>query len=126
MAKISGEDGACTFNSTTVNITGWTVEVSSEVIDVTDSASSNGNKEFIPSGWKEWHGTFEGFVETGDTGLTVGAAAATLVLTATSGTTWQGSAIITRKGVALDVVGAEAVKVSYDFQGTGALTLQST
>lgn len=126
MAKISGEDGAATLGGSTINITSWSIEVTGEVIDITDSASTGGDKEFVASGWTSWSGSLEGFVETGDTGETVGAAAASLILTATSGTTWTGNAIITRKGVTLDVVGAEAVKVSYDFQGTGSLTLAST
>ena len=122
MAKISGEDGSCSLGAVTVKITNWNVEEVTEVIDTTDSGDSS-NKTFIGNGWNSWSGSFEGFVETSDTGETVGAAAAELILTAASGITWTGNAIITRKATSLDVVGAEAVKVSYDFQGTGALTL---
>lgn len=122
MAKISGVDGACTFDSGTIKITNWALNVSSEVKDTTDSGDSDW-KTFLPSGWKEAEGTFEGFVETGDAGgETVGGAAASLVLTAKSGVTWTADAIITAQNTTLEVVGTNAVKVSYSFKITGSIT----
>lgn len=121
MAKIAGDAGEVTLGGT-IKITAWECTVEGEVIDVTDSGDTTW-KEFIPSGWTSWSGSFEGYVETGDAGgLTVGAAAAELILTAKSGVTWTGNAIVTSSLTNLVVVEAEAVKVAYTFQGTGILT----
>lgn len=121
MAKISGVDGACTLGGT-ILITAWTVVIDGEVLDVTDSGDATW-KTFLPGGFTSWSGSFEGFVATGDAGgKTVGGAAAELVLTAASGVTWTGDAILTQQATNLTVVGGEAVKVAYTFQGTGTLT----
>ena len=121
MAKISGYAGAASLGGTTIKITGWTAEVTSEVIDTTDSGDTTWRTK-LPSGWSTWTATCEGFVETADVGETVGAAAASLILTADTGITWTGNAIVVGKSTVLDVVGTDAVKVSYSFEGTGILT----
>ena len=122
MAKISGSAGTATFDSTEYYITAWSCDVSGEVIDVTDSSNTTWS-EFLASGFKSWSGSFEGFQETGTADPTVGGAAATLVLELDGSRNYTGSAIITGLGTTVDVPGAEAIKKSYTFQGTGTLTL---
>lgn len=121
MAKISGSIGTAVFGDTTVAITGWTCDVAGEVINVTDSGDTTW-QAFIASGWTSWSGSFEGFAIAGVADLTIGGTAATLSLTANASNSYSGSAILLGVSTTLDVPGAEAVKKSYTFQGTGTLT----
>ena len=118
--KISGVDGDAVFNSSTVKITGWTLNVSQATKDVTDSSSSSW-KEKLPDGFSEWGGTFEGFVIDGTNTQVVGTSA-TLTLTAETGVTYAGTAILTSKDLSLTVSGGDAHKVAYSFEGDGVLT----
>jgi len=125
MAKFSGSSGTATFGGTTINITGWTVDIKVATKDVTDSSSSAW-KDFIADGFKEWTGSCEGFQESSTADLALGGTAASLVLSMASGKTYTGNAILTQLGTALQVTGTEAVKKTYSFQGTGALTLANS
>jgi hypothetical protein len=118
----SGASGNVSLGGISVaSITGWTLNVKGDVREVTDSNSTT-TSEFIPEGHYSWDGTFEGWLADGTATLTVGAAAAALVLTMASGHTFGGSAIITGKSAVTQVKGTDAIKVSYTYQGTGALT----
>ena len=121
MAKISGQAGTATYDTTEQYITGWTVDVAGEVIDVTDSSNTTWNA-FIGSGFKSWSGSFEGFQETATADFAIGSAA-TLTLELDGTRNYAGSAIITGISTVVDVPGAEAVKKSFTFQGTSTLTL---
>lgn len=120
MAKLSGAAGTATFASTAVLITGWTCDATAEVIPTTDSGDLTWDK-FIPTGFSQWSGTFEGFAIAGVADETIGATG-TLVLEAGATDNYSGSAIITGISTVVDVPGAEAVKKAYTFQGTGTLT----
>lgn len=126
MAKISGNAGTVKFNSAEIKVTGWNLDIKTDVIDTTDSGDSTW-KTFLPKGWKEWSGSFEGFQETGTADPAIGtSAAAVFGLTGTYASptiNYAGSIIITSVGTALQVVGTDAVKKTYTFQGTGAATL---
>jgi hypothetical protein len=117
---MSGEDGTVTVNAVEIHIIAWGITINGEVIDVTDSSAS-AYKVFIPSGWKSWNGTFEGFVESGVAGAAIGATAAEAIFLAKTGVTWTGDVILTVQNVNLDVVGPEAIKTDYTFQGTDSL-----
>ena len=121
MAKISGASGTASFGGTTVAITGWSCDVAGEVINTTDSGDTTW-ETFISSGWTNWSGTFEGFAIAGVADLTIGGTAAALVLVATAPDQYSGSAILTGVSTVVAVPGAEPVKKSYTFQGTGTLT----
>jgi len=121
MAKISGALGTATIGSE-FYITGWTIEIVGEAIDVTDSSDTTW-KTFIPSGFTSWSGTFEGFQETGTADPTAGSTAAELTLELDASRNYVGNAIITLIGTSLSVAGAEAVTKTYAFQGTGSLLL---
>ena len=126
MAKISGNAGTVKFNSAEIKVTNWKLDVKTETIDTTDSGDSTW-KTFLPKGWKEWSGTFEGFQETGTADPAIGTVAAAVL--AMSGTYvsptvyYSGSIIITSIGTTTAVTGTDAVKKSFAFQGTGAVTL---
>ena len=121
MAKISGAAGTATFDSTEVLITSWTCDIAGETIDVTDSGDTTWMAH-IATGFKGWSGSFEGFAVAGTADEAIGGTAATLALVAGATDNYSGSAIITGVSTVLDVVGTEAVKKSYTFQGTGTLT----
>jgi hypothetical protein len=122
MAKISGAAGTATFDSTEYYITGWSCDVSGEVIKTTDSSNTTWDA-FIAAGFTSWSGSFEGFQETNTADPTVGGAAATLVLELDGTRNYTGSAIITGVSTSADVPGSEAITKSFTFQGTGTLTL---
>ena len=126
MAKISGSAGTVYSGTTTVFITAWTADVKGEIIDTTDSSVLTW-KTFIANGWKEWSGTFEGFQETGVADLAIGVEAALVLgMVGAAGAAtvkYAGQSIITGVSTNLSVVGTDAVKKSYTFQGTGTLTL---
>jgi hypothetical protein len=118
---ISGAVGTVTAGGGAVPVTGWTITQKCDTREVTDSNSSTVS-EFIAEGHTEWEGTFEGWVQDGTATLTIGGAAAAGTFLAVTGTQWAGNIIITSKNIVLQVKGSDAVKVSYAFKGTGALT----
>ena len=122
MAKISGASGTATFDSTEIYITGWSVDIAGETINTTDSSNSTW-EEHLPSGFKGWTGTFEGFQETATADPAINGTAASLVLELDGTRDYTGNVIITGVSTTVDVPGAEAIKKTFTFQGTGTLTL---
>ncbi|GAF78982.1 unnamed protein product [marine sediment metagenome] len=120
MAKISGAAGGASLAAGEILITSWTCDVSGETIDTTDSGDTTWMTH-MASGYKGWSGSFEGFAITTVEDETVGDTPAELILTTEANNTYTGNAIITGVSTVVDVPGAEAVKKSYTFQGTGAL-----
>jgi len=118
---ISGASGTLTAQGGAVPITAWTITQKGDTREVTDS-NSGAVSEFIPEGHTQWEGTAEAWVQDGTATLTVGAAAAAGTFLAVTGTQWAGNMILTNKNIGLQIKGTDAVKVSYTFQGTGALT----
>lgn len=121
MAKISGSTGAVTFNSVAVTVTTWNITIDAPTFDSTDSGSTAGWTENTPTGRKGWSGSFEGFLESGVAGAALGSSA-TLILTAASGVTFTGSAILTQKTVDTNIATGEGIPVGYTFIGTSTLT----
>jgi len=122
MPKISGSTGAASFGGTTILITNWSADVTADIIDTTDSGDSSW-KTSLAKGWKSWTATCDGFQISGVADETIGGTAASLILTMKTSNTYTGNAIITGMTVNTDVAGTDAVKKTYTFQGTGALTL---
>lgn len=122
--KLSGKDGSVKWGGslTALKVTKWDVTKTADVQDVTDSGdSAAGYKSSIASGWKAWSGSFEAFLLGGVAEPDFGSVIA-LELIADSNIKYAGNAIINSEGVNLGVVGNEAVKYSFQFTGTGALT----
>ena len=122
--KLSGSTGKATYDSTEVEITGWTMDIAGEVIKTSDSSVDTPFWDtYLSAGFKGWSGTFEGFQITATADEIVGASAASLVLALDATRNYTGNAIITGCSTGLDVPGAEAVKKSYTFVGDGAVAL---
>jgi hypothetical protein len=126
--KISGKDGSVKHGSgaTAIKITKWDVTKTADVQDNTDSGdAATGYKANLPSGWKGWNGSFEGFLLGGVAQPEFGSIIP-LELIADGNIKYTGNAIINSEATSLGVVSNESVKVAYQFQGTGALTKTDT
>ena len=121
MAKISGSEGALTFDSGAVKITSFSITIDAPIFDSTDSSSS-GWREKTATGWKNWTGTFEGFLEGSVAAETLGGTAAEAVFTAATGITFTGNIILTQKVVTVPIAEGTGTTIAYNFEGTGALT----
>jgi len=120
MTHRSGVAGQVDSPAEAVGIKSWSLESSVDMLDTTDFADA-GISAFIP-GKSQWSGSFDGFKDGTPQAITVGAAI-TLKLyeTQEANEFWTGSAFITAVRVTVDHDGL--VSYSYDFQGTGALTV---
>ncbi len=104
----------------TTSITAWSLDVTGEVINITDSGDSVW-MENIASGFKGGTGTFEGFFSTGVTDVNVGSSTA-LILRGDGNNLYTLTAQITGNTSTTDVPGAEAVKKAYTFTATSSIT----
>ena len=98
-------------------IRSWTLDYTAEALETTDF-EDNGKRTYI-AGLTGWSGSFEGDFE--DTPLSLGPTH--LVLQVTSGVVYEGDAIITGQHPSVAVDGKAVI--SYDFQGTGELSVPS-
>lgn len=103
----------------------WNLDINVDTEEITNFAS-NGWKEYLAT-LKSWTGSCTGTYESADaaqdamiTAITGTGAAAAVVFTVTSGVTLSGQAILTATGLPVQVGGK--VEISFDMQGTGALT----
>ena len=102
-----------------VSITGWTLDLTSDAIDTTDSSSTTWN-EFIPSEFSGGSGSFEGFYESGVVDLS---GSYPIILRQSGAIYYTGTALITGVSSVVDVPGAEAVKKTYTFTCTASVAL---
>jgi len=120
MAHYSGKAGSVLAPGAIAGIKSWSLEYTVSMLDTTDFADA-GVSSFIP-GITEWHGSFEGYKEGTPIALTTGAVVALQFLeTQTANEVWFGNGYITAIRPSVDHDGI--VSYSYDFQGTGALTV---
>lgn len=123
---ITGQAGNVKIGTTAVaEIDNWKLNISAEMLESTDF-DSDGWKEFI-AGLKEWSGSFSGNWDMTDTagqlamqGGLIAGTLITLRLDVDGTHYYSGSAFIKSGGIETPVGGK--VTVSFDFQGTGALT----
>jgi len=99
----------------------WTVDYTQDALDTTDFADA-GIKTFI-AGLSGWSGSFEGFKDGAPVALGLQTLLELRESTATS-QYWTGAALIT--GMHASAAADGLVSLSYDFQGTGALTPSTT
>jgi hypothetical protein len=126
--KISGKDGKVKHGSgaTLIKITKWDLTKTADIQDNTDSGdAAAGYKANMPSGWKGWSGSFEGYLLGGVDQPEFGAIIP-LELIAGDNIKYSGNAIIASEATNLAVVGNESAKVAYQFTGTGALNKTDT
>ena len=102
-------------------IKSWTLDYTSDALETTDFGAA-GVKEYIVGG-SGWSGSFAGYKEGAP--LSIGSIyGVSLAESATTTQMWLGNAIIT--GVHPSVDSAGIVSYSYDYMGTGSLTVAST
>ena len=118
MAEIAGKAGSITFTGLTVGVKSWTLDYTADALEITDFADS-GNRTYIV-GLKGWTAAAEGNWDAANTAVP-GVDPASLVLTATTGKTYTGNAILISLALSEPVDGV--VTASYSFQGSGALTI---
>ena len=119
MARISGIAGSVIIGTATVaGIKSWSMDYTYEMLDVS-GFDSTGHKEFI-AGQDSWSGSFEGFKDGAP--LTIGAKVAVqLKESTTTGQVFTGSVLVHGHHPSVPVDGV--IAYSYDFQGTGPLTI---
>jgi len=123
---ITGTGGAVKLGANKIaELSNWSLDLGADDIDVT-SFDSQGWKEYL-AGLKEWSGSIEGNLKTGDTNgqkaiLQAWLAGTTLTFTfeVSSGVTFQGSAFVKPS---IEVPVDDKATFSCDITGTGALTL---
>ncbi len=127
---IKGHDGSITVASGAMgNAKAWSLDIAQETVETTDFGSA-GWKESVAT-LKSWSGsvtaifdasgTAEGALQTGLTGGSAVALDLQLGDGLGSYDKYSGSAIITGQSVTNDVSGI--VEVSFNFEGTGAITI---
>ncbi len=118
MAEAHGKSGSITLSGLTAGVHSWEISYDADTVESTDFADA-GVKTYVLGG-KGWSGSMEANWDAANTAH-AGDAAASLTLTAASGDTYAGSAILTNETV--KVTKDDINRVSYKFQGTGALTI---
>jgi len=105
----------------TIDVTNWTLDLAADVIDVTDSSSVSNFREFIDNEFSSGTGTLDGFVYSGTNHLVEGTSlAAQFRMSDTE--YYSGTGYITGDTTTTDVSGAEAVKITYNFTFSGAIS----
>lgn len=122
MTHLAGKGGFVSYDTGTeiTGIKSWTLDYTVSVLDTTDFVDA-GVSSFLP-GVSQWSGTFTG-IKDGPP-LTVGSIYnGSMGEADTAGYVWTGSIIIT--GLHPSVAFDGLVEYSWDYQGTGALTIAS-
>ena len=111
MAEAHGKSGSITLSGLTAGVHSWEISYDADTVESTDFADA-GVKTYVLGG-KGWSGSMEANWDAANTAHAGDAAA--------SGDTYAGSAILTNETV--KVTKDDINRVSYKFQGTGALTI---
>jgi predicted secreted protein len=119
MAHILGKLGQVDAAAEVTGIKSWTLDYTQDLVDVTDFDDA-GVKTYIV-GSSNWSGTFEGYKDATPLGLSAAPIALKLYESQTLNQFWSGNAYIT--GVHANVAHDGVVTYSYDYQGTGVLTV---
>ena len=123
MARIVGNDGAVTYGAHGIVVNSWSMTISRVVSDVTGFSDSVRTKL---GGVSEITGSLTGFLDDGNTPSFTAADLLTdyegtaITLTAQSGNTWAGTAIVSNINVSTSKTGD--CTVSLDFAITGDVT----
>lgn len=122
MAEATGADGSVTFSAgNVVNVHGFNLSYKADALEKTDFVdSATGVRTYLP-GLKDWSGTYVAWLDDTAVQKAPGDTAATITMTATTGRTFAGSAIVTSLDFGVVVDGM--TEVTTTFQGSGALTI---
>ena len=124
MARIVGNTGLATMDTHTIVANTWSMSVSRVVSDVTGFADSS--SAFI-GGIPTYTGSVAGFMKTGasdapdlDVASFATGTEVTVVLTADTGCTYTGEAVVSGASISTSKTGDATI--SFDFSFTGAVT----
>ncbi len=117
MAEVHGKGGSLTYSNLTAGVHSWELNYEADVSEVTDFADA-GVKSFIVGG-KGWTASAEANWDSANTAAP--GDSATLTLTAVSGKTYTGTGIV--KSMNVKATKDDVNRATYQFQGTGALTI---
>jgi len=117
MAEVAGYGGSISFTNLTAGAKGWTVDYTGDPLETTDFADA-GVRTYI-AGLTGWTATVSANWDAANTA--VPGNSATLTLTADTGDTYAGTAIMTGLSASVSVDGVN--QVNYSFQGSGTLTI---
>ena len=117
MAKQSGTNGAFSWASGDIAITGFTLTTSEPALDTTDSDNA-GWKTRIAKGISDWSATVSGFID--DT-LPAAGDTATAIFTTETAETFTGTGIVESVEKTVDVPGDSANVYTISMVGNGAL-----
>lgn len=120
MAEVHGKSGSITYSNLTAGVKGWTLNYTCDTAETTDLADS-GVRTYI-AGLTGWTATVEANFDNANTAAP--GDSATLTLTVSTGIDYEGTAICTGLRVNTDVGGVDTV--TYEFQGTGTLSVDMT
>lgn len=104
-----------------IEVSLWEILAEEEMIEVTDSGSTGGDKEFLESGYTAFSGSIEGLIYSSLV-LPAKGSLFTFKLTMDATRWFTGSFLLTSEADTLAVVDPEAVKITFTFQGLGTLT----
>ena len=119
MAHYAGTAGQVDAASNVTGVKGWSIDYTVGIVDTTDFASA-GVRDILPS-VSQWSGSFEGLKDGAPLALAGASISLALKETQTATQKFTGSAYIT--GVHASVAHDGTVNYSYDFEGTGILTI---
>jgi len=120
MATASGVTGTVTLvGGYVTNVKAWTMDHNADMLDTTDFTST-GPRTFL-GGLTQWSGSYTCNYDATVIAVAPGAAAAALVLTALTGQTFSGNAILESYSINASVEGTP--EFTANFQGTGALAI---
>ncbi len=117
MAAVHGKNGSVTFTNLTAGVRSWTWNGDAEAVESTSLADA-GQRTYVV-GLKGWNASVEANWDAANKARE--GDSATLTLTAATGDTYVGTAIITSMSVSVGVGGVNTA--TYQFQGTGACTV---
>ena len=130
MAHIAGKaggvyrvstSGTVTTTVTVAGIKSWSLDYVGDALETTDFGDS-GHKTYI-AGLDGWSGSFSGFKDGAPQSLGLISGVIELRESTDSTQKWTGTALITGIHPSVDVDGVAGM--SYDFQGTGVLSVPS-
>ena len=119
MAEITGVGGSVTFSGLTANVHSWSITESHDIFEKTDFADGASGYKTRLAGLPDWTATVELFWDAANTADSGDSAA--LTLTATSGKTYTGTAMV--ESVTVNTSVADPITATYNFVGNGALTV---
>ena len=135
MAAISGKGGTVYIGSVPVlRVSGWNLDVDSNMLDVTSFSTAVTSWRSFAAGLNNVTGSINAFWDAGggstaqkdmqDNIFTPTAATLVLEVDQTAGGKYSQSAFLSRQSVSVDIDGT--ADMSWDIQGTGAVTYTTT